>query len=517
MSSLMEFVVLAATLASLVLLVVAWRRFYRRLRAKGRSKLLIISAFSFLLFGCLVAYTSVAGEAPPGNPQAALVFIIPTVLWIALAAMLVRVLPGRGAPGPRVAGRRTTWVPYRFFGWVCNAVAVGFIVFMIWQLISPEIVPRKDSWRLLVGVLFAYGAGEYFLRFGRRIETAPTVLPRTEGSVLYLRAFGDERMPFVSGPSSMLGKYTDQFTAKVTILKRRSDPTLQVTLDDFLGEAIAAQIGPFVALGNPVDTLPPDGAIREYAPDAQWKERFAQLAADTSCIVIAFGESQNLEWELAVIRQSGMSQKLCVLTPPLTLRKNEFGALRKSIDEARASRTTLASTWTAATDLLRRAGYDCDLVCPGFGAAVMFDEAGKSMVLTTEASTPAEYVAPVADWLKTRSKSGRHVDAVCPSCGTRTFQRANSPASADAARCFVCRGEAKIAAMSGLHRTFERYPLLGTLWAIASLIITGVLMAVFSLAATGLGILIWTVVSSAPWLISAAVGKMTTNPATPSS
>ena len=38
------------------------RRFYRRLRAKGRSKLLIISAFSFLLFGCLVAYTSVAGE-----------------------------------------------------------------------------------------------------------------------------------------------------------------------------------------------------------------------------------------------------------------------------------------------------------------------------------------------------------------------------------------------------------------------------------------------------------------------
>src|SRR6267142_2081495 len=54
-------------------------------------------------------------------------------------------------------------------------------------------------------------------------------------------------------------------------------------------------------------TLPPDGAIREYAPDARWKERFAQLAADASCIVIAFGESQNLEWELAEIRQRGMS------------------------------------------------------------------------------------------------------------------------------------------------------------------------------------------------------------------
>ena len=456
-----------------------------------------------------MAYTSVAGEAPPGNPRAVLVFIIPAVLWIVLAAMLVRVLPGRGATGPRVAGRRTTRVPYHFFGWVCHAVAVGFIVFMIWQLISPEIVPRGDSWRLLLGVLFASGAGEYFLRAGRRIETAPTVLPRIEGSVLYLRAFGDERVPFVSGPASMLGQYTDQFTAKVTILKHRNDPTLRLTLDDFLGEAVADQIGPFVALGNPVDTLPPDGAIREYAPDDQWKERFAQLAADADCIVITFGESQNLEWELAEIRRNGMSQKLCVFTPPLTLRKNEFGALRKSIDEARASRTRLASTWTAATDVLRRAGYECDSVCPGFGAAVMFDEAGKSKVLTTEARTPAEYIAPVADWLKTRSKSGRHVDAVCPSCGTRTFQQADSVASADAGRCFVCRGEAEIAAMSGLSRGFERYPLLGTLWAIGSLIMTGVVMAVFSFKATWLVILVWAVVFSAPWLISVVIGTMT--------
>ena len=149
-------------------------------------------------------------------------------------------------------------------------------------------------------------------------------------------------------------------------------------------------------------------------------------------------------------------------------------------------------------------------MCPGFGAAVMFDEGGKSMVLTTEASTPAEYVTPVADWLKTRSKGGRHVAAVCHSCGTRTFRSADSPAlSADAARCFVCRGEAEIAAMSGLHRSFERHRLLGTLWAIASLLIAGVLVAVFSFTAIWLVILIWAVVSSAPWLISMAVGKMT--------
>ena len=331
----MEFALLAATLASLILLVVAWRRFYRQLRAKGRSRLLIISSFLLLLVGCLVAYTGVAGEAPPGNPRAVLAFVVPALMWTLLAAVIVRVLPARGAAGAREAGRRSSWVPHRFFGWSSNAVAVGLIIFMIWQLISPEIVPRKDSWRLVMGVLMALGAGEYWLGLARRIQTAPTVLPRTANSVLYLRAFGDEQRPFVSGPASILRKYTDQFITKMVILKHRSDPTVPLTLDDFLGEAISDRIGPFVALGNPVDTLPPDGAIREYAPDAMWKERFTQLASDASCIVIAIGESQNLEWELDQIRQGGMSRKLCLFTNqgPDSVGSAERGHDEQSLDQ----------------------------------------------------------------------------------------------------------------------------------------------------------------------------------------
>ena len=59
---------------------------------------------------------------------------------------------------------------------------------------------------------------------------------------------------------------------------QRGDPTLRLTLEDYLQEAITAQLGPFVALGNPYDRLTPDGAMREYAPDDQWQTRFLELA-----------------------------------------------------------------------------------------------------------------------------------------------------------------------------------------------------------------------------------------------
>ena len=273
-------------------------------------------------------------------------------------------------------------------------------------------------------------------------------------------------------------------------------------MEDFLGEAIAAEIGPFVALGNPVDSLPPDGATREYAPDASWKERFAQLSSDASCIVLALGESENLQWELNEIRKQGMSQKLCVFTPPLTPRKNDFGALRKSVLEAKGLRETQTRTWAAATGALRRAGFDCDAICPGTGAAVVFDEPGKSTVLTTEASTPDEYVRPVADWIKSRTKSGRHIAGDCPSCGARVYQAA-SGTPVDAALCFICRGEAKLAGMSRLERTFERFPALFVLWVIVSLVIAAFAAAAIGLppGSTWLVIVMWALVLVSPWIL----------------
>jgi hypothetical protein len=113
--------------------------------------------------------------------------------------------------------------------------------------------------------------------------------------VLYLRAFDAESQPFVSGPRSELAKYTSQLTAHLPMGRRGRDVVIHLTLEDFLEEAITAKIGPFVGLGNPSDKLPADGAVREYAPDEAWQERFLALARSATCIVVALGQSANLE------------------------------------------------------------------------------------------------------------------------------------------------------------------------------------------------------------------------------
>src|SRR6266487_4404920 len=215
----------------------------------------------------------------------------------------------------RVSGRRRSLIPYRLLGWLMlvSAGALILFFFLVWQ---PDLL-----WLILLLVAF----GKYCLRLARRLKTAPVVIPSSKESVLYLRAFDDELRAFAVGPRRKLKRYTNQLDAhtpseSLLVLlwgfPHRGNPTITLSLDDFLKEAITARLGPFVALGNPTDRLPPDAAVREYAPDAVWKQRVFDLALSAKCIVIALGESHNLQWELNQIREQGMCQKLCMFTPP---------------------------------------------------------------------------------------------------------------------------------------------------------------------------------------------------------
>jgi hypothetical protein len=67
-------------------------------------------------------------------------------------------------------------------------------------------------------------------------------------------------------------------------MRRKS---LNVTLEDFLGPEITNRIGPFVALGNPLDFVPPDGAARAYVADDEWPKHFADLVRRARCMVPA--------------------------------------------------------------------------------------------------------------------------------------------------------------------------------------------------------------------------------------
>jgi hypothetical protein len=346
-----------------------------------------------------------------------------------------------------VSGPRRPLIPYLWLGRGTIAFGIAFCAFFVWQFFEGDQVPRNEAWQALFGTGIFFTLGLFWLRLGRRVKTAPTVLPKLEVSVLYLRAFSDDKRPFAVGTASKLGGYTGKFKAKAA----HSYNILRLTLEEFLDEEFSAQIGPLVALGNPLDRLPPEGAIREYAPDAAWRDRLVELVRMAACIVIDPGQSDNLQWELTHIRAEGMSRKLCLFTPPRIAHGTDFFASWKDLRSEARRRNALASSWAVCTEGLRRAGYECDLPCPGPGAAVSFDETGKGVLLTTEARTPADYVTPVADWIKNGTKIGRCIPGECASCGTAIYVSHENSKDGGPAFCFTCGTKPQLSAKKGLE------------------------------------------------------------------
>ena len=367
----------------------------------------------------------------------------------------------------RVSGPRRSRIPYWYLGRLTVATGIAIFLFCVWQIFFETRVQFVAGF-LPISILFRLGA--YWLGIGLRLRAAPTTLARSESSVLNLRAFNDEGGPFVIGTKFFLKQYTNQLIMPDRVSRHQ---ILRLTLEEFLKQAITAQIGPFVGLGNPADRLPPDGATREYAPDAIWKQRFAEYAQNAKCIVVALGESGNLQWELGQIRQYGMSQKLCLFTPPRVLGGQHFGAQGKAVCSWVSRQNdllALASTWASLTVVLRRVGYECDPECPGPGAALAFDENGKSVLLTTEASSPSEFVTPVADWFKSGTKTGRWVPGSCSSCQARIYQT-TSATSTGISLCYSCQGERMLALMPPLMRAVQRHYIFFTIWFILSFLV----------------------------------------------
>lgn len=392
----------------------------------------------------------------------------------------------------RVSGKRRSAIPYSWLGWGTIAMSVaGFIGVVAWSISEHSFVPAR-----FLALLMLASLGQYWRVLGRRIRMAPAALPKLERSVVYARAFRDENRPFVNGPASRLERYTDKMVWRVFKGPKRN-PVIQLTLEDFLKTAISQQIGPFVALGSPIDKLPPAGALREYAPDSTWRERFLELARAASCIIVDFGESGNLDWELEHIRQEGMNRKLCVFTRVRPYLKDEF--TERAFQSEAVSRNGLNSAWAATVEVLGGAGFQCQPECPGFGAAVGFDDAGKSVLLTTGAGTPNDYVRPVADWITTGARSGKWMPAKCGSCENTVYYFPNSSPQTSAELCFTCARKARLAAMSGFERTIELHPVVQ--WLVGSLCLIVALLLTAFLGVAGL--VIFGVLVCIPWIARA--------------
>lgn len=64
------------------------------------------------------------------------------------------------------------------------------------------------------------------------------------------------------------------------------------------------QVGPFLAVGKPGESLPEVGAARIYVGDDEWQHRVSELMSQARLVVLRAGETANLWWEVKTGRSA---------------------------------------------------------------------------------------------------------------------------------------------------------------------------------------------------------------------
>jgi hypothetical protein len=263
-------------------------------RSPGATLVLLIAGT--IGIACAVAIS-------PGIPQNASVvtfmsafFWLPLLVFTFLILAALWFLPRRN---PRRFGARRPRFPFAATGKLVIGVGVGISLLLVlsWARGTVNESTLSKTFQLL---LIFIVVGAYFLYVGRRAkapESLEEVSKRDQRApVLYLRPFNQEAEAFVVGLKSQYGQYATGFQRFLITLGRyeermNSDPNVAIRFEEYLSGELTTEIGPFFALGNPEDYTSPEGAVRTYASDTDWKEYLERLAASASCIVTEVGGS----------------------------------------------------------------------------------------------------------------------------------------------------------------------------------------------------------------------------------
>lgn len=411
---------------------------YRRLRIKGYKPPRAVAIFlTALALGIGLTFL----RKPQGPGRNSLFwfelywfdfFWIPLLLSAAVMGILLAVLPQlrTRAFGPRQVSLPLVWMGRApiVLGLVLTATAVvrlGRGMEGGWQLILTG---------LLLTVIVSPTAF-FLIRRGRRAESLPVVeqvLANNPNSpVLYLRAFAQESRFFVIGPKSEYGANAKSWHA----MQAAEDQNIGITFEEYMGDALSRGIGPFVALGSPEDYLPPEGALRTYADDSHWKGLFDRFAQQCACMVAEAGKSSNLRWEFKRIRQEDLQGKLFVFTPFSRSGYRFQWAFWNLLWFLKGLRPT---RWHEFAKDMSELGYDIGFEDPGPGSIITFDRECRAMVLTTGARQPADFVEPIAAWIRAREKTGRHLHVSCLRCGKSVYLPPTVAEEADKSWCQAC-------------------------------------------------------------------------------
>jgi hypothetical protein len=389
---------------------------YKRIRLRGYAPAKAAALISGALLASILATIAAAVLLPKHLGELRIVLLCAAVLILSLAfgyTALVRKLPKRTL---RVGGPRRVQFPFLFFGYLLIAIGIATVIAV------PILAPPENRTignylglpsLLMVFILF----GTVLLRIGKRVKNQrsieETVPFDVRSPVLFLRPFAAEGLPFVQGLSSKYDRYSSETQELYTSLRSMSDadgdkqdedPTVSITFEVYLGPALQEQIGPFIALGNPEDYLPPQGATRTYFEDEDWFEYFQRMARQSVCMVMPISNSDNLQRELIFLRSEGLQRRLFLFTPLWSQSQKRVVFPARAADWLVSQLYGISrqqdsiQEWKHLSETLQKLGLDLE-ENPGQGAVITFDSEGKATVLARGADLPADFVDPVREHL----------------------------------------------------------------------------------------------------------------------
>jgi hypothetical protein len=394
--------------------------------APGASTVLLVSA-------CAGILTTLV-RSPPNSAGFRFFVDFFWLTWLfasATTAALLLVLPRRAT---RTFGNRRPRFPFARAGQLLIAAAWMLIALTIGWRLRDSITSTQlfNGIALAVGVLVP--TGRYLVRKGRRVEVEASsdanAIEALDDPVLYLRAFAQERQFFFIASAADSKGLAKRWHATVA----KPDQNVGGTFEEYFAGAVRQSLGPLVALGSPEDYVAPEGAARLYAKDSDWMQHVDTLMRKARCILVEAGASSNLRWEFEHIRKEGFHEKLFLITRPSTEGKWLSWAFWRLVWRIQNVPSLPFAKFAAA---LAPLGYELGGIDPEPGSVIAFDADGKSLLLTTGASWPGEFVKPILDWTREGRKSGRHVPATCGRCGKRIYAlpQGTDPASRECRDC----------------------------------------------------------------------------------
>ena len=336
-------------------------------------------SFAVLIFGSFRMMDALYGPTAVGFLGLFLLILFLLAAGIGGTFLVLRLLPKRKM---RMTGSRRPWgIPYAAIGYAAIIFAGAFVIFNL-------MLQDYYSYVLRCVLLTAAFSGTMFYQARRaKTPTVEEVLSQDQRpALLYLRSFDQELSHFVEVSPVEAAKYSEITSYAPSYTSYR------LTLEQFLARQIKETIGPLIALGNPTDYLPPEGASRTYAADGGWQDYFTDLSNRSAAILMQMGNSDNLNWELVSVRERGLQTKMFVVTPPAPSDAGKYSAtafFHRLHDRIKGIQ--LAS-WDRFAVNLEKAGYKPPADDPGSGAVISFDEHNQGKRLVSGAKTPTDYV-----------------------------------------------------------------------------------------------------------------------------